>query len=65
MRRMTREDTDRLVEMLAEAEKSHAEIGEALGLDEHVVAQVSRGEKRPKLQARIRAAEQGLIDEAR
>ena len=65
MRKKDKDNTDRLVDMLARGERTFAQIAEELGLDEAVVAQVARGEIRPELYARIKAAEQGFIDEAR
>jgi len=61
----TEDNTDRLVELIARGERSYARIAKELGLDEEVVAQVARGEFRPELYARIKAAQRGYVDEAR
>jgi len=65
MRKKSNDNTDRLVDMLARGDRTYAQIAEELGLSEEVVAKVARGEMRPELYARIQAAEQAFIDEAR
>jgi len=58
-------DVDALVLALAMGEKTYAEIAAQFGLSTVYVGEISRGEKRPELQAKIEAATEGLIAEAR
>jgi len=58
-------DDEEIVELLARGEMSYPEIATRLGISESLVGQISRGEKRPELQAHINARVQGHITEAR
>ena len=58
-------DDDALVLMIAKGDRTYAQIAEKIGLAEVTVGQIARGERRPELQPKIKAAVQGFIDEAR
>lgn len=59
------DDESRLVELLARGERAYAEIARELGMDERTVAEIARGELRPQVYQRIRAAQEGYRQEAR
>jgi len=58
-------DDDELVMDIARAELTQAEIGEKHGLAEVTISAIARGERRAELQPRIKAAVQGMIEQAR
>lgn len=58
-------DDDALVLMIAKGNLTYPQIAESIGLSEETVAKIARGERRPELQPRIKAAVQGFIEEAR
>lgn len=58
-------DDDALVMMIAKGNLTYAQIAEEIGLAEITVSKIARGERRPELQPKIKAAVQGFIEEAR
>lgn len=58
-------DADELTLAIARGDRTYRQISEAFGLSEAHVGQIARGERRPELQAKIRAATGGFLDDAR
>ena len=58
-------DEDVLVADLAYGEMTQKAIAEKHGLSEIFVGQLSRGERRPELQARIEAVNEGMLEQTR
>ncbi|MCE5277185.1 MAG: helix-turn-helix transcriptional regulator [Planctomycetaceae bacterium] len=58
-------DDDELCLAIAKGNLTQAQMGEQFGLTEDMIGKISRGERRPDLQPRIRAISDGFIDQAR
>ena len=58
-------DDDALVEMIARGNLTQVQIARAMGLSRAYVGKIVRGERRRRLQRRIKAAREGKVDHAR
>ena len=58
-------DDDALALDIAQGVLAYAQIADKYDLAETTVGAIARGERRPELQAKIEAASQGMIDQAR
>ena len=56
-------DDDRLVELIAAGNVTHAKIAAEIGIDKSMISRIARGEARPDLQPRIQALVAGRRDE--